>query len=1637
MITEKDLQDSGTIFSRWVAPFLMLLILAGSVYFRVAGLFWGNYQFLHPDERFLIGVTNNLTRVESLSEYFNTALSTLNPHNTGNGFYVYGDLPIILTRYISSFLFDNVSWNQITQVGRGLSAMFDMGSVLLVFLIGKKLFNSKIGLLAAAFSGLAVLQIQQSHFYTVDTFSAFFTTLAAYLAVVIVKTRFIARNTDEEEIERIGTKRINTGKVWIPYLKLLLISAVFGTVIGMAAASKVNTVFAAVLLPIAYIVIWNRYPEQDPIRKSELILRDLVVAAIFAILAFRIFQPYAFAGPGFFNFQLNPKWLSNIKELSNLSNGDVDYPPALQWARRDFFFAAKNITLWGLGIPLSIPFWSGLAFMAWLIMRGQWRNYAVIWFWAAGYFLWQSAVGNPMMRYQMPVYPLFALIAAWFIFTLATNAEVNKFMRNLLRIAGYSLGIIAVLGTAIWAYMFTRIYIEPMTRVEASRWIYDNIPGPINLQLDKAGVSAQEVISVPYNYEIENYLSYNSIFSLDEEAQLTGIALGRVIRSDKSSKKVSEITISIFDLEGGSKLLTTGKLENSFQLSQTDIGVHYTVDLEPDVFLAGDHNYQLVLDYVGSDSIKILGSAVAVESTWDDPLPVRLDGRDPFGGIYQDKLNFEMYFKDDQDKLNRFYSTLNQTEYIFMSSNRQWGTTTRVPERYPLTTKFYRSLLGCPESEEVTWCYSVAQPGDFQGELGFELVQVFDSYPHLGDWEINDQFAEESFSVYDHPKVMIFKKTPQYNSSNVMAILSSVDLQKVRNLTPAKFPEYPADLELPPQNLQVNQQGGTWAQLFDRSALINTNPFLTIVIWYFSITLFGWLLYPLVRIMLSGLVDRGFAFSKLVAMLLLALIIWLAGSNGIAVSRIFIQAVVGVLAIIGIVFGIIQWKEIVADLRTMKEYFIWVEIIGIFLFALFLLIRVGNPDLWHPAKGGEKPMDFAYLNAVIKSTTFPPYDPWYAGGYINYYYYGFVIVGIWVKLLGIIPSTAYNLILPLLFSLLGLGAFGFIWNGITLAFRTTKGDLLTGKIAFFKFTKSYAFLGGFLGVLFTILIGNLGTLRMLWQGFQKLGSSNGIIDSATIFERLLWSIKGLVEFISGANLPYSVGDWYWNPSRVLPQSPITEFPFFTFVYGDLHAHMIALPITLLVLGWCLAVISSRWNFHGKISASAQKGLVVALGAIVIGALRPTNTWDYPTYLLLASIVLVYTILKNGFVNSGKEGKGIQLRMVLEALGFTIALVILSALFYKPFSDWYGQAYSAIELWKGDRSPFWSFFTHWGFFFSVITSWFMAETYQWMESTPFSSLRKLQKYQFWLWIFVFVPLLLMIILILLKVAIVWLVLPLAVWAVVLIFRSDQTDFERLILFMTGTALVLTLFVEVFVLRGDIARMNTVFKFYLQVWVFLALSAAFGAVWLWRFLLTRKDSVGLQLWKYTLLLMFAFTAMYPLLAGTAKIDDRISSRAKLTLDGMQYMQSSFYVDEGKELDLSQDYDAIRWMQDNVDGSPVIVEGNTVEYRWGSRFSIYTGLADVIGWNWHQRQQRAVLPSEWITKRVDEVRDFYETYDIGKAEKFLDKYNVRYVIVGQLERALYPGPGLRKFELDKQNLWREVYRNKETVILEVIKQ
>jgi uncharacterized membrane protein len=334
---------------------------------------------------------------------------------------------------------------------------------------------------------------------------------------------------------------------------------------------------------------------------------------------------------------------------------------------------------------------------------------------------------------------------------------------------------------------------------------------------------------------------------------------------------------------------------------------------------------------------------------------------------------------------------------------------------------------------------------------------------------------------------------------------------------------------------------------------------------------------------------------------------------------------------------------------------------------------------------------------------------------------------------------------------------------------------------------------------------------------------------------------------------------------------------------------------------------------------------------------------------------------------------------------------------------------------------------------IVTSWMAWETREWMRVTPLSALKKLKPYQ----------LLIEGALVALVIAILalqfhgtgvgWIAIPLAAWAGVLLLNPNLTDEKRFVLFLIGTAMFITIIVEVVVVRGDIGRQNTIFKFYLQAWLMLAASA--GAALAWTLPAFFKWLPGWRIfWQSAMIFFISGAALFTVTGTSGKIRDRWIVEAPRTLDAMTFMNYAHYDDFGQRLDLSEDYRAIRWMQDNVQGSPVIVEANCPEYRWCTRFTIYTGLPGVVGWNWHQRQQR-VFTSTQVQSRVDEVGAFYNNTDIESVRKFLKIYDVRYIILGQLERAAYTPEGIAKFEQFEGLYWRAMYRAGNTVIYEVL--
>jgi uncharacterized membrane protein len=178
------------------------------------------------------------------------------------------------------------------------------------------------------------------------------------------------------------------------------------------------------------------------------------------------------------------------------------------------------------------------------------------------------------------------------------------------------------------------------------------------------------------------------------------------------------------------------------------------------------------------------------------------------------------------------------------------------------------------------------------------------------------------------------------------------------------------------------------------------------------------------------------------------------------------------------------------------------------------------------------------------------------------------------------------------------------------------------------------------------------------------------------------------------------------------------------------------------------------------------------------------------------------------------------------------------------------------------------------------------------------------------------------------------------------------------------------------------------------------------------------------------------LYPVAAADAKMNDRYVALSLPGLNGMDFMQGATYNENNQELVLYWDYEAIQWMRQNVKGSPVIMEGNTGLYHWGNRYSIYTGLPTVMGWDWHTKQQYSLLPGDLIDYRVAVVREFYDTLDQSKAVEIARRYDVHYVIVGSLERAVYDANGLDKFD-QASDLWSPVYQNEQVTIYQALGQ
>ena len=343
---------------------------------------------------------------------------------------------------------------------------------------------------------------------------------------------------------------------------------------------------------------------------------------------------------------------------------------------------------------------------------------------------------------------------------------------------------------------------------------------------------------------------------------------------------------------------------------------------------------------------------------------------------------------------------------------------------------------------------------------------------------------------------------------------------------------------------------------------------LAVVLWWLVLSLFGWLAWPLLFPLLGGLRDRGYGLARVAGWLLVGWVHWLGVSLGWWQNRVGpIVAIVGLLAAAGLIAGWAQRRHLAAFWAERRRTLLAEEGIFALAYLAFVGVRLLNPDLWQPWNGGEKFMEFAFLNATLRSPNFPPYDPYFAGGILNYYYYGFYLVGLVIKLTGIAAEVAFNLAVPGLFALTALGLFS-VGSSLATVRRTGGAEergsagALAGEAggeiedAVPRRQDRSAALAGGLAVLLALLMGNL----------RGLGWLAGV-----------WA-----SLVSGRSLPEFD---YWAASRVIPNT-INEFPLWTFVFADLHPHLIAMPFGLLVVGLALNWVARGGSW--KLEAGSPK-----------------------------------------------------------------------------------------------------------------------------------------------------------------------------------------------------------------------------------------------------------------------------------------------------------------------------------------------------------------------------------------------------------------------------------------------------------------
>lgn len=693
--------------------------------------------------------------------------------------------------------------------------------------------------------------------------------------------------------------------------------------------------------------------------------------------------------------------------------------------------------------------------------------------------------------------------------------------------------------------------------------------------------------------------------------------------------------------------------------------------------------------------------------------------------------------------------------------------------------------------------------------------------------------------------------------------------------------------------------------------LLNTD-FLNLLTWWIYILAIGLTFLPLSSKIFDNFYDKGYIFSKTIGILVLSYTFWLLSS--IKVLPFYRIVLILIFALyIGILLIYKQGYKRLFEILKQNEGLIVLEE-GLFLIGLIFwsYIRGINPQL-HDL---EKFMDFGFVNSTLRSTFMPPADMWQAGSPINYYYWGHYVTAFLTKLSNIESAVTYNLMIATLFSFTFVLAFSLCYNLCK---------------HFFKDKKIIPYIGGTVSGLLLVFGGNLHTVIFAYvmPYLKKIGVYKGQVN------------------------PY----WYPDATRYIGYNPEThdktihEFPHYSFVVSDLHAHVLNIPFVLTALAILFALILklslNKEDFKKNSENQRRIDFPKIILSLLIAEFYMGNFWDFPIYLTVTLFTFLYLNL---------VCYDFSLKSIWKCLLDWYEIFIVSLAFASPFLIAFKNFSQGVSL-VHSHTPLYQFMVLWGYqLFFVACFFILILTTNKVKKEKTKLVQKFKNY---------------------------------------IMNINSVDIFIIILSISCIGLIII--PEIVYVKdiygGDYYRANTMFKITYQAFIMFTFIAGYT---LTRFLALWKKGIGMKILNITLLLIIALPLMFPFKAIPGYYPDiktpvnAGSDYVKYKgLDGLKFLEKLY----------PNNYAAINWLNSNVTDQPVILEAFGDSYTDYSQISMATGLPTIQGWVVHEWLWRGSYDK--VAERQGEVTEVYESKDNAKVRAILDKYKVQYVIIGKFER------------------------------------